>query len=124
MLEAKNAKLLIIDDSIVARMAIVKMLGNKVSSITEASNGSAAVEMLKKESFDCILMDYLMPGLNGLTTLKIIREMGINTPIIIISANQQESVLSKFKEYNVTAILKKHVNSDELFEALCKALSN
>lgn len=124
MLEAKNAKLLIIDDSIVARMAIVKMLGNKVSSITEASNGSAAVEMLKKESFDCILMDYLMPGLNGLTTLKIIREMGINTPIIIISANQQESVLSKFKEYNVTAILKKHVNSDELFDALCKALSN
>ncbi len=122
MVELNSKKLLVVDDSLIARMAITKMLSGKVASITEATNGSHAIEILRKESFDCILIDYLMPGIDGLTTVKIIRGMEVTTPIIVISANQQEAVMSKFDELDVAAILRKHVNPDDLLAALNKAL--
>jgi CheY-like chemotaxis protein len=87
-----NKKILIVDDSIVARMAIKKILSKKFTSIKEVSSGTEAINLLKNEQFDCILVDYLMPGINGITTIKILREIGINTPIIVISANQQKSI--------------------------------
>lgn len=124
MPELKNANLLIVDDSLVARMAVKRMLEAEVGTIAEASSGTVAIELLKKKAFDCILMDYLMPGLNGMTTLKIIREMQIKTPVVIISANQQEAVIAKFNEMKVSAILKKHVNKQELLDALENALKN
>jgi len=117
-----SKKILIVDDSIVARMAIKKILSKKFNSIKEASSGTDAIELLKNEQFDCILVDYLMPGINGVTTIKIMREMGINSPIIVISANQQKAILDKFSELGVVAILKKQVAEQDLFDAVEKAL--
>ncbi len=119
-----NKKILIVDDSIVARMAIRKILSKKFTSVKEVSSGTEAVSLLKNEQFDCILVDYLMPGINGITTIKILREMGINTPIIVISANQQKSILDKFYELGVVAVLKKQVAEQELFDAIEKAFSS
>ncbi len=119
----KTKKLLIVDDSIVARMGIKRLINNEFKEIVEASTGAEAIDLVSKQTFDLILMDYLMPGLNGLVTLKIIRERGYTTPVIIISANQQESVISKFKEMGIDSVLRKHVNKRELIEAICKELN-
>lgn len=116
-----NKKILIVDDSIVARMAIKKILSKKFTNIKEVNSGTEAINLLKNEQFDLLIVDYLMPGINGITTIKILREMGINTPIIVISANQQKSILDKFKELGVIAILKKQVNEQELFDVFEKA---
>ena len=119
---SKDKKILIVDDSVVARMAIKKIILKKFTSISEASSGSEAIELLKNEKFDCLLVDYLMPGINGITTIKIIREMGLTTPIIVISANQQKTILDKFFELGVVAVLKKQVSEDELLNAIDKAI--
>lgn len=119
---SKDKKILIVDDSVVARMAIKKIISKKFTSISEASSGSEAIELLKNEKFDCLLVDYLMPGINGITTIKIIREMGLTTPIIVISANQQKTILDKFFELGVVAVLKKQVSEDELLNAIDKAI--
>jgi len=120
----KDKKLLIVDDSVVARMGIKRMIESEFQTITEASTGAEAIDILSKDSYDLILMDYLMPGLNGLVTLKIIREKGNSTPIIIISANQQESILSKFKELGIDYILRKHVNKRDLIDAINQAFNS
>jgi CheY-like chemotaxis protein len=119
---SKDKKILIVDDSVVARMAIKKIILKKFTSISEASSGSEAIELLKNEKFDCLLVDYLMPGINGITTIKIIREMGLTTPIIVISANQQKTILDKFFELGVVAVLKKQVSEAELLNAIDKAI--
>lgn len=119
---SKDKKILIVDDSVVARMAIKKIISKKFTSISEASSGSEAIELLKNEKFDCLLVDYLMPGINGITTIKIIREMGLTTPIIVISANQQKTILDKFFELGVVAVLKKQVSEAELLNAIDKAI--
>ncbi len=120
----KTAKILIVDDSIVARMGIKRMLEGEVAAMDEASNGSEALEKLKANSYDCILMDYLMPGLNGMVTLKIIKQKGIQTPVIIISANQQEATIAKFYEIGVDMMMKKHVQKQELIANIEKVLSS
>lgn len=119
----EDKKILVVDDSVVARMAIKKIISKKYGLIYEASSGSEAIELLKQEKFDCLLIDYLMPGINGITTIKIIREMGLQTPIIVISANQQRSILDKFFELGVVSVLKKQVSEAELLDAIDKALS-
>jgi len=119
---SKDKKILIVDDSVFARMAIKKIISKKFTSISEASSGSEAIELLKNEKFDCLLVDYLMPGINGITTIKIIREMGLTTPIIVISANQQKTILDKFFELGVVAVLKKQVSEAELLNAIDKAI--
>lgn len=120
----KSAKILIVDDSIVARMGIKRMLEGEVASMDEASNGSEALEKLKANTYDCILMDYLMPGLNGMVTLKIIKQKGIQTPVIIISANQQEATIAKFYEIGVDMMMKKHVQKHELISNIEQVLSS
>jgi len=119
---SKDKKILIVDDSVFARMAIKKIISKKFTSISEASSGSEAIELLKNEKLDCLLVDYLMPGINGITTIKIIREMGLTTPIIVISANQQKTILDKFFELGVVAVLKKQVSEAELLNAIDKAI--
>jgi two-component system, NtrC family, response regulator AtoC len=57
--------------------------GYEVSSIND---GAAALERLAREQFDLILLDYKMPGLSGLDTLKQIRAAQVRTPVIIITA--------------------------------------
>ncbi len=117
-------KILIVDDSIVARMSLRKILSKKFSNIREVSSGTEAIELLKTEQFDCLLIDYLMPGINGITTIKILREMGINSPIIVISANQQKSIVDKFNELVVVKKKKKQVAEQDLFDAVEIALSS
>ncbi len=124
MLDIKKAKILMVDDSVVARMAVKKMLLGEVGTIEEAASGTLALDMLDKSIYDCVLMDYLMPGLNGMTVLKIIRERKNFTPVVIISANQQENILNKFYELKVSAVLKKHVNKTELIAAIGLAINS
>lgn len=118
-----DKKILIVDDSIVARMAIKKIIAKKYKNIFEASSGTDAIEMIKNEQFDCMLIDYLMPGINGITTIKILREMGVQIPIIVISANQQKAIIEKFNELGVVEVLKKQVSEQELMAALDKAFA-
>ena len=55
----------------------------------EASDGLQAIEMVEKHDFDCVILDIMMPNLDGYTACKRIKEIK-NVPIIILSARQQE----------------------------------
>ena len=116
-------KLLIIDDSMIARLGVRKMLADRDFEIVEGINGLEAIEKVEKDKPDLIIMDYLMPQMNGLIALKIIRGKGIDTPVIIISANQQDTTIVKFKELGITGIIKKHPDKTELLRLIDIALS-
>ena len=91
-------KILIVDDSAISRMGVKKMLADRDYIIEEGKNGIEAIDIIESFSPDLMIMDYLMPEMNGLIALKIIRSKGNNTPVIIISANQQDATKIKFQE--------------------------
>lgn len=67
-------KLLIVDDEERIRALIKKYALLEGHSVYEAQNGLEAVELCKKESFDIIIMDIMMPELDGFSAVKALRE--------------------------------------------------
>ena len=122
--ETKQRKILIVDDSTIARFSIRKMLLDRNYIIEEAVNGVLAINKIEAFKPDLIIMDYLMPEMNGLIALKIIRGKGINTPVVIISANQQDATKLKFQELNIVGMIKKHPDKRELITLMDNILGN
>ena len=82
-------RLLIADDEIEIREVIAEYGRINNYSVMEASDGLQAIEMVEKHDFDCVILDIMMPNLDGYTACKRIKEIK-NVPIIILSARQQE----------------------------------
>ncbi len=83
------ARLLVVDDEEKIRSMIKKYAVYEGHEIVEASNGFEAIEMCQNRSFDLIVMDIMMPELDGFSACKEIRKMS-QTPIIVLSARGEE----------------------------------
>lgn len=115
-----EATILIVDDSRTAIAVLKKTLEPTGYSIISAANGEEGIEMAKRHQPDLILMDVIMPGLNGFQATRILRkeDKTQNIPIIIISGNEQAT--EKFWGLRVGAngFLAKPVERAELFHLL------
>ena len=104
----KNAKILIVDDSRVVRMAMKKLLSNlEYSNFLEAGDGTEAVEKYESENPDLIIMDIIMPNMNGDEALAKIREKDQNTPVIILSSFAKESKVDTCRKLGITEFVTK-----------------
>ena len=122
----ENATILIVDDSRTAIAVLSKTLDPTGYSILSGANGEEGIEMAKIHQPDLILMDVIMPGLNGFQATRILRkeETTRDIPIIIISGNEQAT--EKFWGLRVGAngFLPKPVDRGELFRLLGEHLAN
>ena len=82
-------RLLIADDEIKIREVIAEYGRINNYSVMEASDGQQAIDLVEQYDFDCVILDIMMPNLDGYTACKRIKEIK-NVPIIILSARQQE----------------------------------
>ena len=82
-------KLLIVDDEKLIRDVIKEYAENEKYEIIEAENGIEALEKIKEEDIDLIILDVMMPKMDGNTFLKEIRNQ-YNIPVIILSARSEE----------------------------------
>lgn len=83
------ARLLIVDDEEKIREMIRKYAVFEGYEVDEASDGFSAVQKAEKEDYDLIVMDVMMPDLDGFSAVKAIRKMK-NTPVIMLSARGEE----------------------------------
>lgn len=86
----EQTKILVVDDNPEIREILRILLENEAYEVTEADNGAAALLALSAESFDLIILDIMMPHLNGYQTCLKIRESS-NAPILFLSAKTKES---------------------------------
>ena len=120
-----EALILIVDDSRTAIAVLKKTLEPTGYSIISAANGEEGIDMAKLHKPDLILMDVIMPGLNGFQATRILRKETTTSdiPIIIISGNEQAT--EKFWGLRVGAngFLAKPVDRSELFHLLGEHLA-
>jgi DNA-binding NtrC family response regulator len=77
---------LVVDDERSSRLNIRDLLSMERFQVEEAADGITALEFIKKQQFDVVLLDIRMPKMNGLTTLKHIRKIEPNLPVIMFTA--------------------------------------
>ncbi|MBW2029840.1 MAG: response regulator [Deltaproteobacteria bacterium] len=80
-----GAKILLVDDEVVFTENMAKLLSSRGYRVTTANSGDDAIGMLGDEEFDVVVLDLKMPGMDGLSVLKKIKEMGVITEILILT---------------------------------------
>ncbi len=80
-------RVLLIDDETVFVDALTNVLTRRGIRAQSAPDGYKALELLTNEEFDVLVLDLRMPGMDGLATLKAIRERDALTPVILLSGN-------------------------------------
>ncbi len=83
-------KILIVDDEEYIRKVIIKSLQRENFLTFEATCGKEALELIKQNSFDLIILDIMMEDMDGLEIIKIIRSEGVNIPILILSGRIED----------------------------------
>ena len=86
----ENSTILIVDDNQEIREIIEILLTGEGFQAVQAKDGMTALELLKEREFDLIILDIMMPGMNGYQTCLEIRKMS-NAPILFLSARTKDS---------------------------------
>ena len=86
-------RLLWADDEIELLNGHIIFLQTKGYEVTTVTNGLDAIEACREVSFDLVLLDENMPGLNGLETLKQIKEILPATPVVMVTKSEEEDIM-------------------------------
>ncbi|UTJ07449.1 ATP-binding protein [Arcobacter roscoffensis] len=123
-IKGKNKTILVVDDIKVNRDLICKILQEYDFKTFEASSGKQALALISKYEIDLVCMDILMKDLNGLETMKILREdLNIKIPIIAISANVYEEDKTKALDCGANDFVCKPIDENELISKISKYLN-
>lgn len=114
------ATVLVVDDSPSEMAKFKEILSKHSFHVLSASDGEQGVAMAESEQPDIILMDVVMPGMNGFqATRKIVRtDATAHIPIVIISTKDQETDRVWGKRQGAKDYLTKPVNEDELIQVI------
>lgn len=107
-------KILLIEDEKNLAIFVEKGLQQAGYSVEKTNDGSKGMEMAVSDSFDLILLDLMLPGINGFDLLKNLRSFGIKTPVIIISAMSKTEYVVKGLDLGAVDYIKKPFDWDEL----------
>ena len=115
-----NGRLLWVDDEIDLLRAHILFLEKKGYDVSTASNGSDALELCEKEDFDLVFLDENMPGLSGLETLSQLKERGVNTPVVMVTKNEEENIMDQAIGAKIADYLIKPVNPNQILLSIKK----
>lgn len=118
--QLNNKSILLIEDNKINQMITRKMLENKAITCEIIDNGEDAVELLKVKRFDMILMDVHLPGINGTTATKLIREFDKTTPIIALTAISLDENRDMLLSYGMNDVITKPFVPDEFYSTIAK----
>lgn len=101
-------RVLVVDDSKLARMAVAKALTaiHPDWSRVEAANAEEALALAKSDSFDMAILDFNMPGRDGLQLATEMLALRPGVPLAVISANHQVEVVTRAREVGATFLQK------------------
>src|SRR5580765_6914945 len=105
MTDDTRRRILWADDEIELLRPHIKFLEQKGFAVTPVPNGEDALEALSRGGFDVVLLDEMMPGLGGLGTLDQIQARELGVPVILITKNEEESLMNEAIGRHITDYL-------------------
>lgn len=117
-----NLTILYAEDNIIVRDLITKILKIIFKNVIVAKNGEEAIALYNQEKIDIILLDYIMPIVDGCHVANEIRKVDEDIPIIIASGHTDEEKLLKAIDLNIIKYIKKPINFNDLDDALYKSV--
>ncbi|RED19503.1 signal transduction histidine kinase [Flavobacterium cutihirudinis] len=118
--QLEHKSILLIEDNKINQMITRKMLENKAINCEIVDNGEEAVELLKVKRFDMVLMDVHLPGINGTTATKLIREFDKTTPIIALTAISLDENRDMLLSFGMNDVITKPFVPDEFYSTIAK----
>ena len=122
---APDAKILVVDDNAVNRKVLRNLLKETQIQIAEAEGGMACFELVQKNHYDLILLDHMMPEMDGIETLHRIRKLSDfpckDTPIVVLTANAVSGAKEAYLAEGFDDFLSKPIIPEKL-ESLIKQL--
>lgn len=121
-----NRRILIIDDEDIVRNVTERMLQQAGSHTITAPNGRDGVMLFQEhqDTIDLILVDYAMPGLNGLETMRKLHEIRPEVPVILISGYSNNDHIQGLSDVGFATTLQKPFTSDRLLQTVQEVLAN
>ncbi len=115
-------KLLLVDNE--PNVLEVMQLGLSIQGyeVSTATNGSEALDTVKKEQFDIILLDLIMPEMDGIEVLKRMKKMGLRSKILMLSAYPSQEMVEESLEKGACGFIVKPSSAEEISSAIQQAL--
>lgn len=122
LFEAPEARILVVDDNEMNRSVVTKLLRGTKVIVDEACDGASCLELTEKFYYHVILMDYLMPEMNGAEVTRRIRRQSSglcqNTPIIVLTADLSYCSKQNFNHLGFSDFVEKPFQGKQLEEKI------
>jgi twitching motility two-component system response regulator PilH len=106
--------ILVVDDSAFMRKRVHQALDREGYNLVEADSGVAALNQIEKRQFDCILMDLVMPEMDGFGLLAEIQRRQLPTPVVVLTADIQKSTRERCEGLGARTFVQKPVPAEQL----------
>lgn len=114
-----SKKILWVDDEIEMLRPHIMLLQQRGYDVTTATNGEDAIELVQVGRFDLVFLDEIMVGMSGLDTLSVIKDIEVSLPVVMVTKNEQESLMEQAIGSKIDDYLLKPVNPAQIIAA-CK----
>jgi len=117
-----SPRLLVVDDEEKVRKYLSRLLKNRGFHVETAADGATALAMIKQNDFDVVLLDVLMPGMDGIAVLKEIKKLNPLTEVIMLTGNASVETGIEGMQLGAFDYLLKPANLDNLYLCLKEAM--
>jgi excisionase family DNA binding protein len=114
--------ILVTDDEPVGCKLVTRILEPNGYRVSTALGGRQALEIMRRENVDLILLDLMMPEMNGAETLKEIRKLDENVPVIIITGYPDSDLMAQAMAVSPIFVIPKPLDKKQLFNAISMVL--
>jgi CheY-like chemotaxis protein len=119
-------RVLYVDDNAPNRTVIRCMLDAAEVEMVEADSAELGLSMIDADSYDVVLMDLRMPGMDGFTAIRCIRSRGddrAQVPVIVLTADNAHDIRNQARAAGADDLLLKPVQMDALFDAIARVMT-
>ncbi len=122
--QAPPKKILWVDDEIESLKPHILFLEKRGFDVTTAMSGDDAVVLVNRENFDMVLLDEVMPGKDGLTTLEEIKEIDPHLAVVMVTKSEEESLMDEAIGQKIDDYLVKPVNPSQILLVIKRLLDS
>ncbi|MCK6418134.1 MAG: response regulator [Alphaproteobacteria bacterium] len=118
---SESKKILVVEDNDFVRMQIVRFLQAESYDVIEATDGQKALDNMSAD-IAMAIVDVRMEPIDGFEFIRAIRGRNLNTPVVLVTGDQNPDLLNESAKWNVAAVLMKPVQKERLIKTVSRTL--